>query len=87
MVDNLPLAVAQAAAYLDETGLPADEYLRLLHTRAAELPAENVPTDYSASLAASWQVAFDRLANDDPAALEPLALCAQFAPEPFPSPC
>ncbi len=83
-VDNLPLAVAQAAAYRDETGLSADEYLRLLHTRAAELLAENVPTGYSVSLAASWQVAFDRLAADEPAALELLALCAQLAPEPIP---
>ncbi len=83
-VDNLPLAVAQAAAYLDETGLPADEYLRLLHTRAAELLADDAPTGYSVSLAASWQVAFDRLAADDPAALELLSLCAQFAPEPIP---
>ncbi|MGH4006575.1 MAG: FxSxx-COOH system tetratricopeptide repeat protein, partial [Pseudonocardiaceae bacterium] len=83
-VDNLPLAVAQAAAYLDETGLRADEYLRLLDTRAAELLADEAPTGYSASLAASWQVAFDRLAGDEPAALHLLTLCAQLAPEPIP---
>jgi tetratricopeptide (TPR) repeat protein len=83
-VDNLPLAVAQAAAYLDETGRSADEYLRLLDTRAAELLADDAPTGYSISLAASWQVAFDRLAADDLAALELLALCAQLASEPIP---
>jgi hypothetical protein len=53
-VDNLPLAVAQAAAYLDETGLSADAYLQLLDTRAAELLAEGAPMGYSVSLAASW---------------------------------
>jgi hypothetical protein len=83
-VDNLPLAVAQAAAYLHETGLPADEYLRLLHTRAAELLAEEAPTGYSVSLAASWHMAFDRLPDDDPAALQLLTLCAHLAPEPIP---
>ena len=83
-VDNLPLAVAQAAAYLHETSLPADEYLRLLHTRAAELLADDAPTGYSVSLAASWHVAFDRLATDEPAALQLLALCAHLAPEPIP---
>jgi tetratricopeptide (TPR) repeat protein len=83
-VGNLPLAVAQAAAYLDGTGLSANTYLRLLDTRAAELLAEEAPTGYPASLAASWQVAFDRLADDEPAALELLALCAQLAPEPIP---
>ncbi|MGH3995441.1 MAG: FxSxx-COOH system tetratricopeptide repeat protein, partial [Pseudonocardiaceae bacterium] len=83
-VDNLPLAVAQTAAYLDETGLSTDAYLRLLDTRAAELLAEEVPTGYSVSLAASWQVAFDRLAADEPAALHLLTLCAYLAPEPIP---
>ncbi len=83
-VDNLPLAVAQAAAYLDDTGLPADAYLHLLATRAAELLAEEPPTGYPVSLAASWQVVFDRLATDEPVALELLSLCAQLAPEPIP---
>ncbi|MGH3931636.1 MAG: FxSxx-COOH system tetratricopeptide repeat protein, partial [Pseudonocardiaceae bacterium] len=83
-LDNLPLAVAQAAAHLDETGLSADAYLQLLDTRAAELLADEAPTGYPASLAASWQVAFDRLAADDPAALHLLTLCAQLAPEPIP---
>ncbi|MGH3899648.1 MAG: FxSxx-COOH system tetratricopeptide repeat protein, partial [Pseudonocardiaceae bacterium] len=83
-VDNLPLAVAQAAAYLDDTGLSAGEYLRLLDTRDAELLADEAPTGYPVSLAASWQVAFDRLAVDEPAALELLSLCAHLAPEPIP---
>ncbi len=56
----------------------------MLHTRAAELLADDAPTGYSVSLAASWHVAFDRLAADEPAALELLALCAQLAPEPIP---
>ncbi|MGH3916308.1 MAG: FxSxx-COOH system tetratricopeptide repeat protein [Pseudonocardiaceae bacterium] len=83
-VDNLPLAVAQAAAYLDETGLSADEYLHLLDTRAAELLADGVLAGYSVSLAASWHVAFDRLAADEPAALDLITLCAHLAPEPIP---
>ncbi|MGH3996098.1 MAG: tetratricopeptide repeat protein, partial [Pseudonocardiaceae bacterium] len=83
-VDHLPLAVVQAAAYLDDTGLSADEYLRLLDTRAAELLAEEAPTGYPVSLAASWQVALDRLAADEPAALHLLTLCAHLAPEPIP---
>ncbi|MGH3885415.1 MAG: FxSxx-COOH system tetratricopeptide repeat protein, partial [Pseudonocardiaceae bacterium] len=78
-MDNLPLAVAQAAAYLDDTDLSADAYLRLLDTRAAELLAEEAPTGYPVSLAASWQVAFDRLATDEPTALHLLTLCAQLA--------
>ena len=35
-------------------------------------------------MAASWAVAFDRLAADDPAALQLLTLAAWLAPEPVP---
>ncbi|MGH3926141.1 MAG: hypothetical protein ACRDTT_25320 [Pseudonocardiaceae bacterium] len=41
----------QVAAYLNETGLSADAYLRLLDTQAAELLAEEAPTGYPMSLA------------------------------------
>jgi tetratricopeptide (TPR) repeat protein len=69
---DLPLAVDQAAALLAETTLTADAYLDLLAERAGEL------------LAPSWAVAFDRLAEDDPAALQLLKLLAWLAPEPVP---
>jgi hypothetical protein len=39
---------------------------------------------YPVWLAASWQLAFDRLAADEPAALDLLRLAAQLAPEPIP---
>ena len=46
------------------------------------------PTDrrraYPVSVAASWAVAFDRLAADDPAALDLLTLVAWCGPEPVP---
>jgi hypothetical protein len=69
---DLPLAVDQAAALLFETGLTADAYLSLLAQRPDEM------------VASSWAVAFDRLAEDDPAALQLLRLLAWLAPEPVP---
>jgi tetratricopeptide (TPR) repeat protein len=83
-VDNLPLAVTQAAAYLQETGLTADTYLQLLTRRATAILAQGVPATYRVSLAASLQLAFDQLAAEDPAALVLLRLTAQLAPEPIP---
>ncbi|MGH3941088.1 MAG: NB-ARC domain-containing protein, partial [Pseudonocardiaceae bacterium] len=41
--------------------------------------AEEAPTGYPVSLASGWQVAFDRLAADEPAELDLLTLCAQLA--------
>jgi len=83
-VDHLPLALTQAAAYLQETGLAAEAYLALLAGRTTAIMAEGVPATYPVSLAASLQLAFDQLAADDPAALALLRLAAQLAPEPIP---
>jgi len=81
---DLPLAVGQACAFLAETGMAVAEYLQLLEARAAEVLAQGVPVSYSASLAASYQLAFDQLAVQEPAALELLTLAAYLAPEPIP---
>jgi hypothetical protein len=83
-LDNLPLALTQAAAYLQETGLPAHAYLQLLAHRANAILAQGMPATYPVSLAASLHLAFDQLAADDPAALTLLRLGAQLAPEPIP---
>jgi tetratricopeptide (TPR) repeat protein len=83
-LEDLPLAVHQAAAYLAETGCAVQEYLELLASRAADVLTQGAPVTYPASLAASWQVAFERLAADEPAALDLLSLAAQLAPEPIP---
>ncbi len=83
-LEDLPLAVQQAAAFLAETGSTVEKYLKLLTSRAAETLAHGTPVTYRASLAASYQVAFDQLAIDEPAALDLLTLAAHLAPEPIP---
>ena len=81
---DLPLALSQAAAYLAETGISTDDYLSLLDKRTAELLAHGTPATYPVSLAASYQIAFDRLGEQAPAALDLLTLAAHLAPEPIP---
>ena len=66
-VGDLPLAVDQAGSLLADTHLDVDTYLRLLDERAEELLAHDGGGGYPVSVAASWAVAFDRLAADDPA--------------------
>jgi len=83
-VGDLPLAVDQAAGLLADTGLAVDEYLRLLTGRTGEVFGQHRGARYPRSMAASWQVAFDRLAADDPAALQLVTLLAWLAPEPVP---
>jgi hypothetical protein len=83
-VGDLPLAVDQAGSLLADTNLTADAYLRLLGERADELLALGGGGSYPTSIAAAWGVAFERLATDDPAALDLLALAAWCGPEPVP---
>ena len=81
---DLPLAIAQAAGFMADTGMPAEEYLSLLRTRAGQLLAQGAPRSYSRSLAAATELIADRLVTEDPAAAELASLCAFLAPEPIP---
>ncbi|MGH3868082.1 MAG: FxSxx-COOH system tetratricopeptide repeat protein [Pseudonocardiaceae bacterium] len=82
---DLPLALAQAAGFLAETGMPVDHYLRLLDTRAEELLDQNPPESHPLSLAAAIRVSTDRLAKVDPAALALVRIGVFLAPEPIPA--
>jgi hypothetical protein len=81
---DLPLALTQAAGFIAETGMTAEEHLGLLRTRAAQLLAHARPVSYARSLAAVTQLAIEKIAEDDPAAAELANLCAFMAPEPIP---
>ena len=82
---DLPLAVAQAAGFMAETGIPVGEYLDLLRTQAGRLLDQPAPgSSYPRSLAAATRLAADRLDRDDPAAAQLASLCAFLAPEPVP---
>ncbi len=81
---DLPLAIAQAAGFMADTGMTADEFLVLLRTRAGQLLAQGTPGSYPRSLAAASDLMADRLAHQDPAAAELASVCAFLAPEPIP---
>jgi hypothetical protein len=82
---DLPLAVAQAAGFMAETGMPAVRFLDLLATRARQLLDQAVPGSYPRSLAAATGLIADRLADDDPAAAQLACLCTFMSAEPIPA--
>ncbi|HEY0699428.1 MAG TPA: FxSxx-COOH system tetratricopeptide repeat protein, partial [Micromonospora sp.] len=67
---DLPLALEQAAAWQAETGMSVPEYLRLLETRQDQLLREKPPAGYSTPVAAAWGLAFDRLREQSPGAVQ-----------------
>lgn len=82
---DLPLALAQAAAYMAPSGLPAATYVQLVEERAAEILDAGRPASYPLSLAAVTQLALERLDAVEPAAAQTIRICSFLAPEPVPS--
>jgi hypothetical protein len=80
---QLPLALEQAAAYMDRAQAPAEEYLELLHSRADELYALGRVSSRD-TIATLWNVSLDRAAAENPAAIHLLEMCSYLAPEPVP---
>ena len=81
---DLPLAAAQAAAYLEQTGLPPGEYLHRFRTRRASLLAKGEVLGYQGRVDTTWTLSLERLRSGTPAAVPLLELAAFLAPEPIP---
>jgi tetratricopeptide (TPR) repeat protein len=81
---DLPLALEQAGAMLAETGMPVDEYLRLLKEQVTRILSEGKSPDYPQSMTAAWKLSVATLRQRLPQALELLRCCAFFGPEPIP---
>ncbi|MDT3444369.1 MULTISPECIES: FxSxx-COOH system tetratricopeptide repeat protein [unclassified Pseudofrankia] len=80
---DLPLALEQAGALQDESGMTVDEYLALFADKASQLLAENLPADYPQTVATAWSVSKATVGEHNPQALELLRRCAFFGPEPI----
>jgi CO dehydrogenase nickel-insertion accessory protein CooC1 len=80
---HLPLAVEQASAWLEQTGMPARVYVEQLNTQSTRILALNQPPDYPMPVVATWNLSFDRLKQRSPAAVRLLQLCAFFSPGPI----
>lgn len=99
-LDDLPLALEQAAAWQAETHISSHDYLALFDERLARLQederlarlqdvervrrAEPATDYYPLPVAVTWSLALDRLRESQPEVVLLLQLCAYFAPEPIP---
>jgi hypothetical protein len=85
VLGDLPLAVAQAAGFMAEAGMPARQYAALVSERAAEILDQGRPASYRMSLAAVTELVMVRLRGEDPAAAGLAEVCAFLGPEPVPT--
>jgi hypothetical protein len=81
---ELPLALEQAAAYLEQTGLGLGEYLTQYRRDRDMLLGKGEPIAYGATVGATFGLAYQQVAKRSQAAAELLTLCAFLAPEQIP---
>ena len=81
---RLPLALEQAAAYMDQTQIPPAEYLDLLQARAAEIHERGQAGDRPDTIATLWDLSLEQITRQNLAAVQLLDICAYLAPRPVP---
>jgi Domain of unknown function (DUF4062)/Tetratricopeptide repeat len=81
---GLPLALEQAAAYIQATGTTLAGYVSMFGDRRADLLARGDAAGHPADVAATLGLALSRLGEEAPAAAGLLRLLACLAPEPVP---
>ena len=81
---GLPLALEQAAAYIQASGDSLAGYLALFRQRRADMLGRGEPTGYPETVATTWSLAFEDLQQAAPGAAGLLRLLAFCAPEAIP---
>ncbi len=84
VLGGLPLALEQAAAYVQASGGSLAGYLASFRRRRPELLGRGEPTGYDKTVATTWRLAFEDLQQAAPGAAGLLRLLAFFAPEAIP---
>lgn len=81
-LDGLPLALDQAAAYIEETGCGLSDYLSLYLDHAPALLRRRgiLASHYPDPVASTWALSFENVEKSNPAAAEILRLCAFLNP-------
>jgi tetratricopeptide (TPR) repeat protein len=85
-MDGLPLALVQAAAYVEETGCSLADYLRLYATHRKDVLAWHslLMLDYPKTVATTWLLSFQQIEQQSSVAADLLRLCAFLAPDAIP---
>ena len=81
---GLPLALEQAAAYCETTGMPMASYLRRYESAPLRLLTEGHPQDHPEPVARTWLVSMAEARRRNRAAVDLLSLLAYVAPVPLP---
>src|SRR6266516_4254940 len=83
MMGGLPLALDQAAAYIEEVGCSIHDYLMLYQKHRKDLLSmRGLPApDHPEPVTTTWALSFEMVERADPAAAELLRFCAFLSPD------
>ena len=81
---GLPLALEQAAAYMQASGRSIGGYLELFRQRSLDLLGRGEAAGYGKQVTTTWALAFDQIQQGAPGAAGLLRLLACCAPEAIP---
>ena len=83
---GLPLALDQAGAFIEETQSTLDEYLTLYKDHGTQLRTRrgDLTENYPESVATTWDISFEKIENNNPAAADMLRFCSFLAADDIP---
>ena len=80
-LDDLPLALEQACAYIIKTGISIIDYLKRFEKYKNIIIKEGKPIDYDYTIATTWEISFVELKKRNPMALEFINICSFLSPD------
>ena len=80
---DLPLAVEQAAAFLELSSMSVETYMDLLNRHPSDMFGEGPPADYPLPIKTTFAVSLERLETEWPAAKRLLQMSVFLGPEAF----
>ena len=85
ILGDFPLALDQAASYINETHIAIPDYLEEFTNCRQGLWKDEIPSlDYPETVATTWEVSIKRVEQETPVALGILNICAFLAPDNIP---
>ncbi len=81
---DLPLALEQAAAFMEERAVSIMDYLKLFRERRAEVLERGKPTAYPETIATTWDISLQAIKSEFQEAVDLIKLFAFLAPDDIP---
>ena len=78
---DLPLALEQAGAYVKETGVSFEDYLKRFQEERNEILSYGKPDTYPETIATTWEISVKAASKETPESLDLLNLCTYLSPD------